>query len=106
MTFHVPTLEAYISRSVRLAEHFLKHQTKSIDQPPVSLARLNQIPATFAVYRKPIKGIRHIFDFIVTSNIMGFGFGVGDVLAVLALANAVRQKWVDAPAEYASIREQ
>lgn len=37
---------------------------------------------------------------------MRFGIGLGHFLEVLKLANAVRQKWVDAPAEYASIREQ
>ena len=37
---------------------------------------------------------------------MSFGMGLGDFIEVLKLANAVRQKWVDAPGEYASIREQ
>jgi hypothetical protein len=37
---------------------------------------------------------------------MSFGFGIGDFLSVLDLANKVRQSWVDAPGEYASIRNE
>lgn len=37
---------------------------------------------------------------------MSFGFGVGDFLAVLELANKVRQKWNDAPDEYATMKDE
>lgn len=37
---------------------------------------------------------------------MSFGFGVGDFLAVIELANKVRQKWKDAPEEYDTMKDE
>jgi hypothetical protein len=34
---------------------------------------------------------------------MSFGFGVGDFLAVLQLANKVRERFVDAPSQFQGI---
>jgi hypothetical protein len=37
---------------------------------------------------------------------MSFGFGVGDFLAVIQLANKVRRDFVGAPAEYRAIADE
>lgn len=37
---------------------------------------------------------------------MSFGFGVGDFLAALELANKVWQKWKDAPDEYNTMKDE
>lgn len=34
---------------------------------------------------------------------MSFGIGIGDILAVLNLADRLRKEWLDAPDEYNSI---
>jgi hypothetical protein len=37
---------------------------------------------------------------------MSFGFGVGDFLAVVTLANEIRKKFVDAPAQFKAISDE
>ena len=38
--------------------------------------------------------------------IMSFGFGVGDFLAVLKLANSVRERFDDAPEQFKAISKE
>lgn len=37
---------------------------------------------------------------------MSFGFGVGDCLAVLQLANRIRERFVDAPEQFKAISKE
>lgn len=37
---------------------------------------------------------------------MAFGFGVGDVVKVLELANEIRTRFVDAPAQFGAISDE
>lgn len=37
---------------------------------------------------------------------MSFGFGVGDILAIVNLANKIRKEFVDAPLEFKAISEE
>jgi hypothetical protein len=37
---------------------------------------------------------------------MSFGFGVGDIVALLQLANNTRKQFVDAPSQFKAIHEE
>jgi hypothetical protein len=49
---------------------------------------------------------RHLRSVVSFFGNMSFGFGLGDFLAALELANKVRQKWNDAPEEYNTTKDE
>lgn len=58
------------------------------------------------IYRLNVTALLHINYNAVFKLTMSFGFGVGDLIRVLELANEIRMRFVDAPKQYMAISDE